>query len=79
MVPYFYITLFHKGKYCNLHFKGQNYTLKNENVMQRIIQGDSILKSKDLSIPVITEIDLNFSEQRDIQNYEEKYEERNLQ
>lgn len=47
--------------------------------MQRIIQGDSILKYKDLSIPVITEIDLNFSEQRDIQTYEEKYEEKNLQ
>ena len=47
--------------------------------MQRIIQGEHILKSNDLSIPVITEIDLNLSEQRDVQNYEEKYEEKKLQ
>lgn len=46
--------------------------------MRRIVRGESILKSKDLSIPVITEIDLNFSEQRDVQNYEEKYEEKKL-
>lgn len=46
--------------------------------MQRIVRGESILKSKDLSIPVITEIDLNFGEQRDVPNYEEKYEEKKL-
>lgn len=40
--------------------------------------GESILKSKDLSIPVITKIDLNFREQRGVQNYEEKYEEKKL-
>lgn len=28
MVPYFYISLFHNGKYCNLHLKAQIFLLK---------------------------------------------------